>query len=68
MKTRKGHLIFLIHPVHRKRPGKMSDSRPPVAVLSVTGIEPHVHRKGLILRLILQELNAPVDDQLSLMA
>ena len=45
----------------------MPDSRPPITVLRVAGIKPHVHGKRLPLRLVLDELYAVIDDHFGLM-
>ena len=61
---RRNHYV-LIHSVYRTRPGKMPNPRSPIAVLGVTGIEPEIQGKGLPLRLVLNELDATVDNQFS---
>ena len=46
----------------------MPDTGTAVAVLGMTGIEPHVQGKGLVLGLALEELDPPVHDQVGLVA
>ena len=68
IQARRSDLVLLVHPVCRKGPGKMPDTGTAVAVLGMTGIEPHVQGKGLVLGLALEELDPPVHDQVGLVA
>ena len=67
IQARRRDFITFVHAIHRARPRKMPDARPPITVLRVAGIKPHVHGKRLPLRLVLNELNAVIDDHLGLM-
>ncbi len=46
----------------------MPDTGAAVAVLRVAGVEPHIEGEGLVLRLVLDELDTPIHDQLGLVA
>ena len=59
-------LVLLVHPVCRKGPREMADTRPAVAVLGMAGVEPHVQGKGLVLGLALEKFDPPVHDQIGL--
>ena len=61
-------LVLLVHTVYRPGPREVPDARPTVAVLCMTGVEPHIEGKGFVLWLVLDELDTTVHDQLGLVA
>jgi hypothetical protein len=46
----------------------VADAGAAVAVLGVAGVEPEVEREGLVLRLLLHELDAAIHDEVGLVA
>ena len=61
-------LVLLVHTVDRPRPWKMADAGAAITVLRMAGVEPHVEGKGFVLRLVLDELDPAVHNQLGLVA
>ncbi len=45
----------------------MANPRPPIAVFSMTGVEPHIYGKRLSFRLLLDEFNPLINDHFSFM-
>ena len=61
------NLILLIQAINCSGPREMPDTRPTIPILGMAGIKPHVKGKGLVLGLVLKELNSAIDNQLGFM-
>ena len=67
VERRQGHFLVLIHPVGDLGPGEVTDAGALVTVFGVGGVEADLEAEGLVPGLLLDEVNAPVAENLGLM-